>query len=157
MDRSLSFFMGIDGKKKSVDTNTGLSTSTFNGQANITEYDNNDPNNPVVKQETKKYNYSVVQSALDENTFINYLGNSSTNAFDPYVTNPEHESDIKLSDIINWTQKSQPSLILQPKHFAYLKDFNTYPANRMVVLRRFGGPMPHNIFDRKSKPIATIV
>jgi hypothetical protein len=54
---------------------------------------------------------------------------------------------IKLSSIIDWTQKNHEAMRLNVFHFAYLKDFGVYPANRLMVLRRFNGPVPDDIFS----------
>lgn len=159
MDRSLSFFVGVDNQKKNIDSKTGLPIITFTETANIVKFDSNDPTRPVTDQENKTYNYSVIQSSHDENVFVNYLGNSATNEFNSFVNDPEHESDIKLSSIINWTQ-THPSMKLRPADIAYLKNFNTYPANRLMVLRRFGpggNGIGHNLFKTNRTPNATLV
>lgn len=156
MDRSLKFFTDIDTPKSNKDPNTGLVGSNFETQVSTSTYDPNDPLKSTGNSETKTYNYQVVNSGQADGKFVNYMGNSTTNDYQPYKSNPEHESDINLSSIIQWSQK-HPGLLLKPDYFVYLKDFNVYPANRLMVLRRFTNAVDHNIFDLKYKPNHTMV
>lgn len=155
-DRSLSFFVTIANQQNNPDSQTGMSTSSHEVQYNIKKYD---PNNPLkgTTSENKTTNYTVVNSLQSEGEFINYVGNSSTNNYIAYTPNPEHESDIKLSSIIEWTQQEHPSMKLNIFHFAYLKDFRTYPANRLMILRRYNDGVPHDLFNCSVKPINTMV
>jgi hypothetical protein len=46
----------------------------------------------------------------------------------------------------------------EPRDFLYCKDLNKYPNNRLVVLRRFPGPISDQVFGPFGvSPIATIV
>ena len=168
MDKSLAFFIGA-ATPTNPDSKTGMSTQIIEGTVNINYYSADDPTKSV-KQEQKKYSYNAVISdqnpgQYDENgkyiagsgQFINYLGNSQTNEYEPVIVNNEQVSDIALSSIIDWTTKHHKSIALLPKHFAYLKNFGSYPANRLIVLRRFAGPAPHNLFKSQAKPISTLV
>jgi len=168
MDKSLAFFIGA-ATPTNPDSKTGMSTQIIEGTVNINYYSADDPTKSV-KQEQKKYSYNAVISdqnpgQYDENgkyiagsgQFINYLGNSQTNEYEPVIVNNEQISDIALSSIIDWTTKHHKSMALLPKHFAYLKNFGSYPANRLIVLRRFAGPAPHNLFKSNAKPISTLV
>lgn len=155
-DRSLSFFATLANKQNNPDNNTGMSTSNKEVQYDIKKYNQNDPLSAPAA-ENKTVNYTVVNSLQNEDQYINYLGNSNINEFTKYINNPEHESDIKLSSIIEWTQKNHPAMKLNAFNFAYLKDFGVYPANRLMILRRFNGPVPDNIFNTLSKPTNTLV
>lgn len=155
-DRSLQFFVGIANKQNSPDPNTGMATSNHSVQYDIKKYNPADPL-ATPQSETRTVNYTVVNSLQAEGQFINYLGNSPTNDYRAYSNNPEHESDIDLSSIIDWTQKNHPSMKLNAFHFAYLKDYRVYPANRLMVLRRFNGPVNDNIFNTLTSPVNTMV
>lgn len=155
-DRSLSFFVTIANQQNNPDSKTGMSTSSHEVQYNIKKYDPNDPLKGTTS-ENKTTNYTVVNSLQSDGEFINYVGNSSTNNYIAYTPNPEHESDIKLSSIIEWTQQEHPSMKLNIFHFAYLKDFRTYPANRLMILRRYNDGVPHDLFNCSVKPINTMV
>lgn len=155
-DRSLSFFVTIANQQNNPDSKTGMSTSTKDVQYNVQKYDKNNPLGGSTT-ETQSVKYNLVGSLQNDDQTINYQGNSKTNNFTPYTSNPEHESDIKLSSIIDWTHKSQPSMKLNVFNFAYLKDFNVYPANRLMVLRRYNDGVPHDLFNCSTKPINTMV
>jgi hypothetical protein len=154
-DRSLSFFVTIANKRNNPDSKTGMSSTNYDVQYNLNKYNKEDPLKGGTT-ENKTVTYKVVNSQQAEGQFINYQGNSTTNDFKPYENKPEHESDIKLSSIIDWTQQNHDAMRLNVFHFAYLKDFGVYPANRLMILRRFNGPVPDDIFTTKSKPINTM-
>lgn len=154
-DRSLSFFVTIANKQNSPDSNTGMGTSSREVQYNVKRYDKNNPLGGGTT-ESKTVNYNLVNSLQTPGQFINYQGNSATNAFTPYTSKPEHESDIKLSSIIEWTQNSHPSMKLNVFNFAYLKDFGVYPANRLMILRRFNDGVTHDLFNCTAQPINTM-
>ncbi len=153
MDRSLKFFLTPNSQKQR-DSKTGLSTTEKTVQFDVTKYSPDDPRQTTTEQ--RSVNYKLVNSLQNEDQFINYLGNSSTNDFRPFNQNAEHESDIKLSSIIEWT-KDKPALKLTAFQFAFLKHFNTYPANRIVALRRFAEAVPHDIMNTQIKAQNTMI
>lgn len=155
MDRSLKFFVDVANKTSvnNIDPITGLNMSTQNTQVTLNKYSNSNPLNYTAEQ--KSVNYSVVESQQNPGQFINYLGNSNTNDYLPHTSNPENESDIKLSSLIDWS-KDHNALKLNAAQFAYLKDFNSYPANRLMILRRFDEAVPDNIFETTVSPISTM-
>lgn len=157
MDKSLKFFTSLYQKPTSVktDPNTGLPLTNIEGEVIINYYDKIDPTK-VVRTENKKYSF---EAGAENGQVMNYLGNSPLNEVPGIPINPEEESDIRLSSIIKWTQENNKKLYLQAKDFVSLKNFNSAPANRMIILRRFSGAAPHNLFNSKSsvKPIATLV
>lgn len=157
MDRSLKFFTDLSTKNNNRDSTTGMAQTDVSVEFSIDNYDPNNPTNGTTSNEKKTVNYTVVMSGQTDTKFVNYMGNSNVNDYDRYTMNPEHESDIRLSNIIQWTQSNHPALALKPEHFTYLKDFNVYPANRLMILRRFKGPVNHNLFNSKAKPIHTMV
>ncbi len=57
--------------------------------------------------------------------------------------------DMSLLNIIEVLSKS-PSASLRPSDFTYLKHLGVYPNNRLMVCRRFGGPVGDNIFGKSS-------
>ncbi len=155
MDRSLKFFVDVANKTSvnNIDPITGLNMSTQNTQVTLNKYSNSNPLNYTAEQ--KSVNYSVVESQQNPGQFINYLGNSNTNDYLPHTSNPENESDIKLSSLIDWS-KDHNALKLNSAQFAYLKNFNSYPANRLMILRRFDEAVPDNIFETTVSPISTM-
>ncbi len=156
MDKSLLFFSSLlNLSTNNKDTKTGLPTSNYKIQYNVNKYTDNDPYK-VSSTEQKSINYIVVNSLQSEGQYINYLGNSTTNDFSQFNNNKDHESDISLKSIISQS-KDNPAIKLTAAHFAYLKEFNIFPANRLIVLRRYAGPSPHDIFTYKQPPINTVV
>lgn len=156
-DRSLAFFTTLANRQSNVDPKTGLSTTTHTVQYDIKKYDKTDPlSGDKTTSESKTVDYTLVQSLQADGQFINYQGNSNTNNYTAYTSNPEQESDIKLSSIIEWTKQNHPSMKLKAEHFTYLKDFGVYPANRMMVLRRFNDGVTHDLFNCTTPPISTM-
>lgn len=156
MDRSLKFFLQLTNKTKTNrDRTTGLPQETTQEQINLIRKGEN-PFGPDQSNETYKQNVTKVKSLLNDKFFVNYLGNSKSNEYNPSIAIPE-ESDISLSSIIEWSQKNHPAMALKPEDFVYLKAFRSYPANRLMVLRRFPGAVGHDIFSNSSKPMSTLV
>ena len=144
MDRSLKFFTDIVIPPKNRDPKTGAPTTTHTVQTNTSVYDPKDPLGQPIRVEQNTINYTVLQSLQADGKFVNYLGNSKTNNYDAFVSNPEHESDLSLSNLIKWSNQ-YPGIKLKPSHFVYLNDFNVYPNNRLMILRRFNHPVPNNL------------
>ena len=155
MDRSLQFFVSIYNLPTPTDNLTGLKTTDYTVTYDINKYDPKDSlaGNTI---ESKDVTYNVVQSLQSDGQFINYLGNSTTNDYRPYQVNPEHESDISLASIIDWTQKNFPAMKLNYANLAYHKDVKVYPANRLMVLRRFPGAVNDNLFNTEISPLHTM-
>lgn len=154
-DRSLSFFASLYPGGNSKDPNTGMDLKNESVEFNINKYD---PNDPLTRQssENKTANYSVVQSTLNDDQYINYMGNSTTNDYRPYNPGADVQNDASLSSIITWTQQSHKSLKLSYGHFAFLKDFGVYPTNHLMILRRFNGAVNHNLFNTTATPAYTL-
>ena len=149
MDRSLKFFLGNLNGTNNPDIQTGLPLEEHTIETSVN-----------VEGETNTTSETlVVQRSLQGDNIVNYLGNSPLNQFDPILNQPEEVSDISLSSIIRWTQANHPSLQLKPEYFVYLKYFRSYPANRLMILRRFETGVPDDLFNSKFnlKPMSTLV
>lgn len=79
-----------------------------------------------------------------------------------------HNNDVYDTSILNIIEHmSGTSGSLKMADFAYLKDVGVYPNNRLMIARRFGGPISDNIIAPKSKnakgqvseygPLATLI
>lgn len=157
INRGLAFFAGISNNKTSnKDPLTGNTISQTNIDFSVQKVDPNDTLK-VTGVENKSATYQTVDSILNEDQFINYQGNSTLNNYTPFVDNQDVAEDISLSSIIDWTSKNYPSMKLNAYHFAYLKNFNTYPANRLMVLRRFINGVNDDLFITTMKPLHTMV
>jgi len=69
-----------------------------------------------------------------------------------------HNNDVYDTSLLNIIEKTAgTSAALRPSDFAYLKDVGVYSNNRLVIARRFGGPMPDDIFAKGSLPLAVMI
>lgn len=69
-----------------------------------------------------------------------------------------HNNDVYDTSILNLIEKlAGTSGALRPSDFAYLKKVGVYSNNRLVIARRFGGPMPDDIFSKSSSPLAVMI
>lgn len=60
-----------------------------------------------------------------------------------------HNNDIYDTSILNIIEKTANTRAqLRPSDFAYLKNLGVYPNNRLVIARRFAGPVDDNIFTK---------
>lgn len=98
MDRSLKFFLASTTNKisKNPDPQTGLETEIVERQTHVSKYGKNPDD--IISNELYKENVKHVKSAFSR-YFVNYLGNSSNNGYNPAVQIPE-ENDISLSSIL---------------------------------------------------------
>jgi len=46
---------------------------------------------------------------------------------------------------------------LKYSDFAYLRDLGVYPSNRLMIARRFTGPIPDDLFRAKQEPLSVLV
>lgn len=79
-----------------------------------------------------------------------------------------HNNDVYDTSVLNIIEHmSGTSGSLKMADFAYLKDVGVYPNNRLMIARRFGGPISDNVIAPKSKnakgqvseygPLATLI
>lgn len=69
-----------------------------------------------------------------------------------------HNNDIYDTSILNIIEKTaNTSAQLRPSDFAYLKNLGVFPNNRLVIARRFGGPINDDIFAKGNPPLAVLI
>jgi hypothetical protein len=69
-----------------------------------------------------------------------------------------HNNDIYDTSVLNIIEKTaNTSAQLRPSDFAYLKNLGVYPNNRLVIARRFGGPVHDDIFAKGNPPLAVMI
>jgi hypothetical protein len=69
-----------------------------------------------------------------------------------------HNNDVYDTSILNLIEKlAGTSAALRPSDFAYLKKVGVYSNNRLVIARRFGGPMLDDIFAKGKLPLAVMI
>ena len=114
----------------------------------------------------KMGNYSVVSgtgqiTSLFKNArftpFPNSMDNTTGNVTSA-LTNIHNDSayDVSITTLIDQTAK-YPSMMLTSAHFAYLKYLGVYPNNRLLIARRFPGPVGNDLTAIKASPLATLV
>jgi hypothetical protein len=69
-----------------------------------------------------------------------------------------HNNDVYDTSVLNLIEKlAGTSAALRPSDFAYLKKVGVYSNNRLVIARRFGGPMTDDIFSKGKLPLAVMM
>jgi hypothetical protein len=95
----------------------------------------------------------------DTTGFSNVYKNSDKDQKDGYKSNMNeygsnklHNNDVYDTSVLNLVEKlAGTTATLRPSDFAYLKDLGVYPNNRLMIARRFLGPVGDNIMI-SSKP-----
>lgn len=64
--------------------------------------------------------------------------------------------DLSTSNIIKQLGRAG-SLKLKYSDFVYCRDYGVYPNNRLIIVRRFGGPVGDSLTSRGGTPIGTLV
>jgi len=69
-----------------------------------------------------------------------------------------HNNDVYDTSVLNIVEKTSGTRArLRPSDFAYLKNLGVYPNNRLIIARRFSGPVGDNIFTNGGGPISTLI
>ena len=73
--------------------------------------------------------------------------------------NTLHNNDVYDTSILNIVEKlsSSKSASLRPSDFAYLKDIGNYPNNRLIICRRFPGPVGDDVYRLGVSPISVLI
>lgn len=95
-----------------------------------------------------------------------FITNNSKSINTPAETDLSLNEDTGLDPqgLITWSEK-YPALQLRLQDFVYCKRLGYYPNNRLIVLRRFKGAVPDNLYDyhtptskiEYTQPLATMV
>jgi len=92
---------------------------------------------------------------------INSIGKDSPNIVNNYkniARRSLHNNDVYDTSILNIIERTaNTSAALRPSDFAYLKKLGVYPNNRLIIARRFPGPMPDDIFSKGNPPISVMI
>ncbi len=69
-----------------------------------------------------------------------------------------HNNDVYDTSILNIIEKmANTYAALRPSDFAYLKNIGVFPNNRLMIARRFYGPMSDDIFIKGKQAMATMI
>lgn len=68
----------------------------------------------------------------------------------------DEKYNLSTNNIINQLLKI-PSMKLKHSDFVYCRDYGVYPNNRLIICRRFGGPVGDSLPNMKASPVATLV
>jgi len=122
-----------------------------------TANNNRNPNSgkPTVEQnsqQTAANTTSVFNPTA--NTHFNYRGSTDSNRYEPNRLVPnQHEMSVSaLTEYLRGT-----AMELRLIDFIYLKKLGVFANNRMIVARRFGGPVEDDLFQTQIHPISTVV
>ena len=123
--------------------------------ANWIEYKHFTPNDPTTP--------FVVNNTAPINEPVSYKDSS---LFPSTSINPNFSNEgLSLNNLISWSEK-YPSLQLRYQDFVYCKKLGYFPNNRLIILRRFKGGVPDNLFDyyntstskvQYTQPLATMI
>ena len=165
-------FSNIDGNGKTVPTSLfdrdayidyakfiksdGTIYSNWKEYNNISTNQNTNTNNGTTQEE--KYKKFTVNNSAPINEAVTLIDNSLLNS------NNFSSDGLSIPNIIAWSEK-YPALQLRFQDFVYCKRLGYYPNNRLIVLRRFKGGVPDNLFDyyntsskaQFSQPLATMI
>lgn len=141
-------------------TPAGSGNSTFNGgssrNVNVAKYNGSRAGSlftgkrilrawPSIKQ-TADGNYDT---RGNEDVDYQKLKNGDASG-DAYSQKQLHGNSIYDTSVLNIVESlSGTKAALRPSDFAYLKDLGVYPNNRLMIARRFGGPIDDNIMTKK--------
>ena len=66
--------------------------------------------------------------------------------------------DTSITSLINYTKKKgNRAMTLREVDFAFLKNVGVYPNNRLIIARRFPGPVSSDLTKVNSTPMATMI
>jgi hypothetical protein len=69
-----------------------------------------------------------------------------------------HNNDVYDTSILNIIEKMANTYAsLRPSDFAYLKNIGVFPNNRLMIARRFYGPMSDDIFIKGKQAMSTMI
>ena len=69
-----------------------------------------------------------------------------------------HNNDVYDTSILNVIEKMANTYAsLRPSDFAYLKNIGVFPNNRLMIARRFYGPMSDDIFIKGKQAMSTMI
>lgn len=109
----------------------------------------------TVKANWKEYNKSEKEYLLNNTAKINTPVLFKDNSLFSANNNTFSNEGLSIPNLIQWSEK-YPALQLRYQDFVYCRKLGYYPNNRMVVLRRFKGGVPDNLFDYYKKDIARL-
>ena len=96
-----------------------------------------------------KKNWKHYNSSEDKNGDM-IFGLNNENSLNQIVEGDIDEKvlaeGLSIRHLVQWSEQ-YPALQLRGQDFAYCKNLDTYPNNRLIVLRRFKNGVPDNLFD----------
>ncbi len=156
----------IENNTNKINNNTNVSTSPtgFDFDSNLSLFDrdamidygrylNADGS---VKSNWKEYNKSNDEYLLNNTAKINSPVLFKDNSLFSNSNNPDFSNEgLSIPKLITWSEK-YPALQLRYQDFVYCKKLGYYPNNRLIILRRFKGGVPDNLFDYYRKDTAKV-
>lgn len=120
---------------------------TANVNKNPNAEESNNTNNTNLPTTTSVFNPKA-------STHFNYRGSTDSNQYEPNKLVP-NQHEISIENLIDYLQGT--AMEMRFIDFAYLKKLGVYANNRMIVARRFAGPVEDDLFKTTIHPISTVV
>lgn len=163
MNRGFDFLFG---QQDNFTIASGIPDPGYREDADAWGYNQN--TNTLNGDNTNPY----VRSKFNKTRFINYRGQKwNRDRYKPYGvekirqstdesdSNKENQHNTSIESLLEWS-KDVRMMTFQPRDFLYCKDLGKYSNNRLVVLRRYAGPIGNQVFGPGvggPTPISTIV
>lgn len=92
-------------------------------------------------------------------THFNYRGTTDANMYEPNKVIP-NQHDLSVNSIIGYLKGT--AMELKPIDVAYLKKLGVYANNRLIIARRFPGPVQDDLYyqssdQKRTFPLSTVV
>jgi hypothetical protein len=123
----------------------------------------------LVPPKESEFNYKYLPSGTSsqvaslfssEHTIVAGSDEKNTGIFESPLTfknlHTDERYDLSTSNIIKQLGRAG-SLKLKYSDFVYCRDYGVYPNNRLIIVRRFGGPVGDSLTSRGGTPIGTLV
>jgi hypothetical protein len=109
---------------------------------------------PIIEDDTTGLSDVGIFDAKPKDGYVPLMGSASG-------SNLLHNNDVYDTSVLNLVEKLAGTIAaLRPTDFAYLKDLGVYPNNRLMIARRFLGPVGDNIMRKSNKKfpaVATLI
>jgi hypothetical protein len=123
----------------------------------------------LVPPKESEFNYKYIGTATSseisslfssEHRLIPGSDESNNGIFESPLTfknlHTDERYDLSTTNIIK-NLSGSPALKLKYSDFVYCRDYGVYPNNRLIIVRRFGGPVGDNLTGKSGSPVGTLV
>lgn len=155
LDKSLRFFNNIFFGEYKVKKQDGYVEEEFNLQVNI-DYTSSSNTQEIVNTYSDNHKLMMLRNKFDSQDYTISSVDSNNNTINTNVEVLESSNVNSFASLIEWSKKYK-SIAIGPRDIALLKNFQSYPINRLMILRRFSGGSKHNLYEIKAAPEQKLV